>query len=117
MSVAIHPAVDKGVKAGNPSFSGGTLKCQCANVPVTVTIKGNVAFNHVCGCTKCWKPKGAMFSLVAVVPRDKLSVAACTCMVVSKTRLTRFTALISSIRNSWLPMGGRHRNLPPSYPR
>jgi len=50
------------------------LQCQCAAAPVTVSIKGNVAFNHVCGCTKCWKPKGATFSLVAVVPRDKLSV-------------------------------------------
>jgi S-(hydroxymethyl)glutathione synthase len=74
MSVGIHPAVDNGVKAGNPKFSGGTLKCKCATAPVTVTIQSNVAFNHVCGCTKCWKPAGARFSLVAVVPRDKLSV-------------------------------------------
>jgi S-(hydroxymethyl)glutathione synthase len=43
---------------------------------VTVRIKSNVAFNHVCGCTKCWKPGGATFSLVAVVPRDKLSATA-----------------------------------------
>ena len=28
------------------------------------------AHNHVCGCTKCWKPSGALFSQVAVVPRD-----------------------------------------------
>src|SRR5262249_16741162 len=32
------------------------------------------AYNHVCGCTKCWKPEGALFSQVAVVPRDKLRV-------------------------------------------
>jgi S-(hydroxymethyl)glutathione synthase len=76
MSVAIHPAVDKGVKPGNASFGGGTLKCKCAKDPVTISIRGNVAFNHVCGCTKCWKPQGAMFSLVAVVPRDNLSVGA-----------------------------------------
>ena len=76
MSVGIHPAVDSGVKKGSSSFSGGTLKCQCAQAPVTVTIKGDVAFNHVCACTKCWKPKGATFSLVAVVPRDKLTVGA-----------------------------------------
>ena len=76
MSVAIHPAVDKGVKPGNAAFGGGTLKCKCAQAPVTVTINGDVAFNHVCGCTKCWKPQGAMFSLVAVVPRDKLTVGA-----------------------------------------
>jgi len=75
MSVGIHPAVDKGVKPGDPKFSGGTLKCKCAESPVTVTIKSNVAFNHVCGCTRCWKPAGATFSLVAVVPRDKLMAA------------------------------------------
>jgi S-(hydroxymethyl)glutathione synthase len=74
MGVAIHPAVDNGIKAPNPSFSGGTLKCKCAQAPVTISIHGNVAFNHVCGCTRCWKPQGAAFSLVAVVPRDKLSV-------------------------------------------
>src|ERR1700720_3564660 len=73
MSVAIHPAVDSGVKAGDPSFSGGTLHCKCQS-PVAVNIAGNVAFNHVCGCTKCWKPAGATFSLVAVVPRDNVTV-------------------------------------------
>ena len=27
----------------------------------------SVAFNHVCGCTKCWKPsQGTLFSLIAV---------------------------------------------------
>jgi S-(hydroxymethyl)glutathione synthase len=40
-----------------------------------VTIKGQCAHNHVCGCTKCWKPDGALFSQVAVVSRDNLSVA------------------------------------------
>jgi S-(hydroxymethyl)glutathione synthase len=74
--LAIHPLVDNGVKAGNPDFSGGTLTCRCSNSQVTVKIDGNVAFNHVCGCTKCWKPEGALFSVVAVVPRDKLSVTA-----------------------------------------
>jgi len=74
MTVKIHPSVDNGVKAGNPSYSGGTLKCKCATDPVTVKISSNVAFNHICGCTKCWKPAGAVFSLVAVVPRDKLAV-------------------------------------------
>lgn len=76
MSVAIHPAVDKGVKPGNSSFNGAILKCKCADAPVSISIKDNVAFNHVCGCTKCWKPDGAMFSLVAVVARDKLSIGA-----------------------------------------
>jgi S-(hydroxymethyl)glutathione synthase len=41
---------------------------------VKVGIKGDVAHNHACGCTKCWKPEGAAFSVVAVVPRDSVSV-------------------------------------------
>jgi S-(hydroxymethyl)glutathione synthase len=72
--LSIHPAVDNGVKPGSPNFSGGTLHCKCASNPVEVTITTQSAYNHVCGCTKCWKPKGALFSQVDVVPRDKLRV-------------------------------------------
>ena len=72
MAVSIHPAVDGGVKAGNPNFAGGTLTCKCTSDPVTVTLAGNTAFNHVCGCTKCWKPAGATFSQIAVIGRDKV---------------------------------------------
>src|SRR5256885_2991681 len=49
---------------------------KCAQAPVTVSIGSNVAFNHACGCTKCWKPKGALFSVVAVASRDKVAVTA-----------------------------------------
>lgn len=72
--ISIHPAVDNGVKPGSPSFAGGTLQCKCASNPVEVSVASQSAHNHVCGCTKCWKPAGAVFSQVAVVPRDKLSV-------------------------------------------
>ena len=75
-SVKIHPSVDQGAKAGTAGFAGGTLTCKCAQSPVIVTLKSNVAFNHACGCSKCWKPDGALFSIVAVVGRDKLSVTA-----------------------------------------
>ena len=71
---SIHPAVDNGVKPASPSFAGGTLVCKCPSNPVEVSISGQCAHNHVCGCTKCWKPAGALFSQVAVVPRDKLRV-------------------------------------------
>ena len=76
MAIKLHPSIDKGVRAGNKKFKGGTLTCRCATEPVTVSIKGNVAHNHACGCTKCWKPAGAVFSVVAVVPKDNLSVSA-----------------------------------------
>jgi S-(hydroxymethyl)glutathione synthase len=76
MAVKIHPSVDNGVKPGAKGFKGGTLSCKCAKDPVTVTLASDVAFNHACGCSKCWKPEGAAFSVVAVVGRDKLSVTA-----------------------------------------
>lgn len=74
MAIAIHPAVDKGIKPTGQNFAGGTLTCKCKTDPVTVRIAGQTAHNHACGCTKCWKPAGALFSVVAVVPRDKVSV-------------------------------------------
>lgn len=74
--VTIHPSVDNGVRPGNDGFNGGTLHCQCSDAKVEVTVKAQCAHNHVCGCTKCWKPAGATFSMVAVVPRDSLSVTA-----------------------------------------
>jgi S-(hydroxymethyl)glutathione synthase len=73
-NVKIHPAVDNGVKAGDPNFKGGTLRCNCASDKVEVRIGAQTAHNHACGCTKCWKPAGAVFSQVAVVGRDAVSV-------------------------------------------
>jgi S-(hydroxymethyl)glutathione synthase len=72
VAVSIHPGIDNGIKKGDPNFAGGTLTCKCG--AVEVTLDANVAHNHACGCTKCWKPEGATFSIVAVVPRDKLRV-------------------------------------------
>jgi S-(hydroxymethyl)glutathione synthase len=73
-SVNIHPSVDKGIAKAAANFAGGTLVCKCKDDPVKVSVKSQTAHNHVCGCTKCWKPKGANFSMVAVVPRDKVRV-------------------------------------------
>jgi len=74
MAVSIHPSVDNGIKPASKDFAGGTLTCKCASKPVKVKIGAQSAHNHACGCTKCWKPKGALFSVVAVVPRDKVTV-------------------------------------------
>ena len=74
MAISIHPAVDNGVKPGAPSFAGGTLVCKCGSNAVEVSVTSQCAHNHVCGCTKCWKPAGATFAQVAVAPRDKLNV-------------------------------------------
>jgi S-(hydroxymethyl)glutathione synthase len=75
-AVSIHPSVDNGIKPGSDTFAGGTLACHCAQDQVTVKVDAQSAHNHACGCTRCWKPAGALFSVVAVVPRDKLSVTA-----------------------------------------
>ena len=75
-SIALHPSLDQGIAPEKPDFQGGTLTCHCTTDPVTVTVSAQTAFNHACGCTKCWKPEGARFSVVAVVSRDKLQITA-----------------------------------------
>jgi len=75
-TVKIHPAVDNGIPPAITGFAGGTLTCRCSSNPVTVEIASQVAHNHVCGCTKCWKPNGSLFSQIAVVGSDKVRVTA-----------------------------------------
>jgi S-(hydroxymethyl)glutathione synthase len=72
--ISIHPAVDNGVRPGSTSFAGGTLQCRCSVNQVEVSVASQTAHNHVCGCTKCWKPAGATFAQIAVVSRDKVQV-------------------------------------------
>jgi S-(hydroxymethyl)glutathione synthase len=72
----LHPTIDNGITPGVPGFGGGTLHCKCATDKVEVTIVGDVAHNHACGCSKCWKPAGAVFSIVGVVGVSNLKVSA-----------------------------------------
>jgi S-(hydroxymethyl)glutathione synthase len=72
--VHLHPSIDGGLKPAAEGFTGGTLVCHCTERPVKVAIEGQVLFNHACGCTKCWKPAGAMFSVVGVVPEAQVKV-------------------------------------------
>jgi S-(hydroxymethyl)glutathione synthase len=77
MAISIHPSVDNGLPpAAASGFEGGTLRCHCATDPVEVTVSAQSAHNHVCGCSKCWKPEGALFSMVAVVSKESLRVTA-----------------------------------------
>ena len=73
---SLHPAIDNGLQAGSDTFTGGKLHCHCDSEPVEVAITSQSAHNHVCGCSKCWKPEDALFSQCAVVPKDSLSVTA-----------------------------------------
>lgn len=76
MAPSLHPLIDNGIQKGSDSFSGGKLHCHCSQKPVEVTLTGNVLHNHACGCSMCWKPKGSLFSVVAVIPVDNLKVTA-----------------------------------------
>jgi len=71
----LHPAVDVGVATGAGS-DGATLGCFCAAAAVEVRVDVKVVHNHLCGCSKCWKPSGARFAQVAVVPTGALHVTA-----------------------------------------
>jgi len=75
-TLVIHPSIEAGIKPAAPGFAGGKLYCRCPDNKVEVTIGAQTAHNHACGCSKCWKPNGALFSQVAVVSRDKLKVTA-----------------------------------------
>lgn len=74
-SVVLHPAVD-----GPPDQKSvnalSTVRCRCACDKVEVTLTAPAVHNHLCGCTKCWKPEGALFALTAVVPVGTLEVTA-----------------------------------------
>jgi S-(hydroxymethyl)glutathione synthase len=75
-TVTIHPAVDNGIQPAQPGFTGGTLQCLCPRDKVEVKVEAQTLHNHACGCTKCWKPAGALFAVIAVAPRDKVSIVA-----------------------------------------
>ncbi|WP_030129911.1 MULTISPECIES: S-(hydroxymethyl)glutathione synthase [Pseudomonas] len=72
----LHPSLDNGIEPSAANFSGGTLQCLCPTDKVEIRIDAQTLHNHACGCSKCWKPAGAKFAVVAVVPRDKVSVTA-----------------------------------------
>ncbi|WP_394209059.1 S-(hydroxymethyl)glutathione synthase [Enterovibrio calviensis] len=75
MTITIHPAVNGGVKHTDVAgFAGGKLTCKCSSDPVVVGVTAQTAYNHVCGCSKCWKPEGALFSQVAVVSKDNVAI-------------------------------------------
>lgn len=74
--VKLHPSLDNGIHPSASNFTGGTLHCLCPANKVEITIGAQTLHNHACGCSKCWKPAGAKFAVIAVVPREKVSVTA-----------------------------------------
>ena len=72
----LHPAIDNGFAATDENFQGGTLHCQCKENKVAVKLTAQTAHIHACGCSKCRKPEGAIFSQVGVISRDNVEVIA-----------------------------------------
>jgi len=71
---SLHPAVD--AKTAGPRREGlrdAVLRCACSD-PVEVTLSSDIAHNHLCGCSQCWKPKGATLAQTAVVASDAKAV-------------------------------------------
>jgi S-(hydroxymethyl)glutathione synthase len=75
-TIAIHPAVDGGELNAAPA-PVERLRCECAQDPVEIKITAPMKHPHLCGCSQCWKPDGAVFALIAVVPHDAAAVVAC----------------------------------------
>ncbi|WP_108610617.1 SRPBCC family protein [Aminobacter sp. MSH1] len=67
--VRLHPAAQLSGQTSRASASTKTvLSCRCGQSPVRLELTQPVRHNHLCGCSKCWKAEGALFSQVAVVP-------------------------------------------------
>ena len=64
------------LRKGAAGFPGGTLYCKCPTDKVAVQIASDIVHNHACGCSKCWKPAGALFSVIGVVPVANVKVTA-----------------------------------------
>ena len=107
-SPSLHPAIDNGIQAGSKDFAGGYLHCHCDAEPVQITVTSQSAHNHVCGCSQCWKPEGALFSQVAVVPKESLSVTA----YADKLEIVDKSAVIQryACKNCGVHMFGRIEN-------
>lgn len=73
---AIHPAVDNEHTCSSDRLSGAKLLCHCEVDPVAIILDAPVAHNHLCGCSKCWRPDGALMAQIAVVPAGKARVEA-----------------------------------------
>lgn len=73
--VAIHPAIDA-VATSKSAGPVSQITCKCASDPVEAAVEGPVYHSHLCGCSKCWKPEGALFALTAVAPSGSVKVNA-----------------------------------------
>jgi S-(hydroxymethyl)glutathione synthase len=71
---SIHPSVDCDVHRSTQSADATTLHCLCEQERVEIVVRDRMRHNHLCGCSKCWKPRGALFAQVAIVARGSLEI-------------------------------------------
>ncbi len=74
----IHPALNATSNGEARAETGKnvSLKCACSTDQVMVEISAPIYHNHLCGCSKCWKPEDSLFAQIAVVPSDSANVVA-----------------------------------------
>lgn len=69
--IALHPSIaapDLEVPAAS------TLTCLCPTDRVEISLNAPIAHNHLCGCSKCWKPEGVLLAQTAVVAADAAAI-------------------------------------------
>lgn len=71
---SLHSLIDHDLSKGSGRFLGGRLYCRYPKLKVKVTLSSDVAYNHACGCSKCWKSAGALLSVVAVSLKSQVKV-------------------------------------------
>lgn len=74
--VPLHPSVDAAQTTADTSAATSVLRCLCASDPVELRLDAALVHNHLCGCSQCWKPAGALFAMTAVVPADVAQLVA-----------------------------------------
>lgn len=72
--VSIHPCVDHRNQGGIEPRRSSVIRCQCKTDRIEIAVSEAASHNHLCGCSKCWRPNGALFAQVAVVPTSTIEV-------------------------------------------
>ena len=73
--ILLHPSVDNRLEPKS-ACPIELLRCGCDRAPVEARLDGPIWHNHLCGCSRCWKPQGAVFAQTAVAPTGTLKITA-----------------------------------------
>ena len=70
----LHASVD--AEPTSDALTSVTLRCLCPSDQVEVSVNAPIAHDHLCGCSKCWKPEGSLLARTAVAASDTVKVTA-----------------------------------------